>query len=200
MAKKSFKDSLKNNPAMRFITVPQDDGDTDAANAEISKKAEVTKPEENAAAKEQETVTNTAVTETAVQTEPAEVPQVEPEVKKEEPAAAADKAEVPEKTAEQGTVHEDQPAIKEEPQTPASEKTAEQGSTGFSPKGKQFVVPNVPKGFKYVPDYKEIKSKRVQLVFPPSLANKIKSVAKRNNLSVNTLCISILEQAMAAAD
>ncbi len=192
MAKKSFKDSLKNNPAMRFITAPQDDSDTAAANAEISKEAEVTKPEENTAVKEQETVT-------AVQTEPAEVSPIEPEVKNEEPAAA-DKAEVPEKIAEQGIVQKGQPAIKEEPQIPASEKTEGQGSTGFSPKGKQFVVPNVPKGFKYVPDYKEIKSKRVQLVFPPSLANKIKSVAKRNNLSVNTLCISILEQAMAAAD
>ena len=51
----------------------------------------------------------------------------------------------------------------------------------------------VPKGYKIKPQYSEVKSRRVQLVFPPSLFQKVQSQAKKANMSVNEFVCLILD-------
>lgn len=45
--------------------------------------------------------------------------------------------------------------------------------------------PKAPKGYKLNPEYIETKSKRVQLLLQPSIVDAIKSLAKREGLSMN---------------
>ncbi|MBQ8000372.1 MAG: hypothetical protein IJ298_04050 [Ruminococcus sp.] len=52
-----------------------------------------------------------------------------------------------------------------------------------------------PKGYKLNPVYIETKSKRLQLLVQPSLYEKVKAIADRENKSVNELIHSILEEA-----
>ena len=58
----------------------------------------------------------------------------------------------------------------------------------------------VPKGYKIKPQYSEIKTRRVQLVFPPSLYKKVQSQAKKVNMSVNELVCLILDAVVNEAD
>lgn len=51
----------------------------------------------------------------------------------------------------------------------------------------------VPEGYKIKPQYGEVKSRRVQLVFPPSLFKKVQSQAKKANISVNEFVCLILD-------
>jgi len=51
----------------------------------------------------------------------------------------------------------------------------------------------VPEGYKIKPQYSEVKSRRVQLVFPPSLFKKVQSQAKKANMSVNEFVCLILD-------
>lgn len=50
----------------------------------------------------------------------------------------------------------------------------------------------VPDGYKIKPQYSEVKTRRVQLVFPPSLFKKVQSQAKKANMSVNEFVCLIL--------
>lgn len=52
-----------------------------------------------------------------------------------------------------------------------------------------------PMGFKYNPMYVEVKSKRVQLVFQPSLYQRVKAASKRAGLSFNEYCHRVLDEA-----
>lgn len=52
-----------------------------------------------------------------------------------------------------------------------------------------------PKGYKYNPLYIEVKSKRVQLVFQPSLYERVKAASERAGLSFNEYCHRILDEA-----
>ena len=54
-------------------------------------------------------------------------------------------------------------------------------------------IPATPEGYKVKPQYSEIKTRRVQLVFPPSLFRKVQRRAKRLNLSLNELVCLILD-------
>lgn len=51
----------------------------------------------------------------------------------------------------------------------------------------------IPEGYKIKPQYSEVKSRRVQLVFPPSLFKKVQSQAKKANMSVNEFVCLILD-------
>jgi len=53
----------------------------------------------------------------------------------------------------------------------------------------------VPEGYKRNPLYVETKSKRVQLVFQPSLLARVKAKATKSGLSLNEYCHRILDQA-----
>jgi len=53
-----------------------------------------------------------------------------------------------------------------------------------------------PEGYKVNPLFVEIKSKRVNVLMQPSLHEKLKKLAKANNLSVNELIHTILEAAV----
>ena len=50
-----------------------------------------------------------------------------------------------------------------------------------------------PEGFKIKPQYSEIKTRRVQLVFPPSLFRKVKARAEEANVSVNEFVCLVLD-------
>ena len=54
-------------------------------------------------------------------------------------------------------------------------------------------IPSTPEGYKIKPQYGEIKTRRVQLVFPPSLFRKVQRRAKRLNLSMNEFVCLILD-------
>ena len=51
----------------------------------------------------------------------------------------------------------------------------------------------VPKGYRICPQYSEVKTRRVQLVFPPSLFKKVQTQAKKANMSVNEFVCLILD-------
>ena len=51
----------------------------------------------------------------------------------------------------------------------------------------------VPEGYKIKPQYSEVKSRRVQLVFPPSLFKKVQNQAKKVKMSVNEFVCLILD-------
>lgn len=53
-----------------------------------------------------------------------------------------------------------------------------------------------PKGYKINPKYIEVKSKRVQLVFRPSLYERLRAEAKRQGTSMNDLLHVILDKAL----
>lgn len=53
-----------------------------------------------------------------------------------------------------------------------------------------------PEGYKVNPLYVETKSKRVNVLMQPSLHDKLKKLAKANNLSVNEFIHTILEAAV----
>ena len=55
---------------------------------------------------------------------------------------------------------------------------------------------NPPEGYKLNPLYVETKSKRLQLLIQPSLHNKIKAQAQRENKSINEFIHLILEDAV----
>ncbi len=50
-----------------------------------------------------------------------------------------------------------------------------------------------PEGFKIKPQYSEIKTRRVQLVFPPSLFRKVKARAEEAHISVNEFVCLVLD-------
>ena len=50
----------------------------------------------------------------------------------------------------------------------------------------------VPDGYKIRPQYSEVKSRRVQLVFPPSLFKKVQTQAKKSKMSVNEFVCLVL--------
>ena len=50
----------------------------------------------------------------------------------------------------------------------------------------------VPDGYKIRPQYSEVKSRRVQLVFPPSLFKKVQAQAKKSKMSVNEFVCLVL--------
>ena len=50
-----------------------------------------------------------------------------------------------------------------------------------------------PEGFKIKPQYSEIKTRRVQLVFPPSLFRKVKARATNAHISVNEFVCLVLD-------
>ncbi len=52
-----------------------------------------------------------------------------------------------------------------------------------------------PKGYKLDPKYIELKSRRVQLVFQPSLYERIKRAADKQGISFNEYCHTILDKA-----
>lgn len=54
------------------------------------------------------------------------------------------------------------------------------------------VVPT-PEGFRIKPQYSEIKSRRVQLIFPPSLFRKVQARAKATHVSLNEFVCLVLE-------
>ena len=54
-------------------------------------------------------------------------------------------------------------------------------------------IPATPEGYKVKPQYGETKTRRVQLVFPPSLFRKLQRRAKRLNLSLNEFVCLILD-------
>ena len=54
-------------------------------------------------------------------------------------------------------------------------------------------IPSTPEGYKIKPQYGEIKTRRVQLVFPPLLFRKVQRRAKRLNLSLNEFVCLILD-------
>lgn len=51
----------------------------------------------------------------------------------------------------------------------------------------------VPDGYKICPRYSEVKSRRVQLVFPPSLFKKVQTQAKKLKMSVNEFVCLVLD-------
>ena len=54
-----------------------------------------------------------------------------------------------------------------------------------------------PKGYKINPEYIEVKSKRVQLVFRPSTYKAARAAAKRAGVSLNEYIHQLIEQATA---
>ena len=54
-------------------------------------------------------------------------------------------------------------------------------------------VAPTPEGFRIRPQYTEIKSRRVQLVFPPSLFRKVQARAKSTHVSLNEFVCLVLE-------
>ena len=54
-------------------------------------------------------------------------------------------------------------------------------------------VAPTPDGFRIKPQYSEIKSRRVQLVFPPSLFRKVQARAKTAHVSLNEFICLVLE-------
>ena len=54
-------------------------------------------------------------------------------------------------------------------------------------------VAPTPEGFRIRPQYTEIKSRRVQLVFPPSLFRKVQARAKATHVSLNEFVCLVLE-------
>ena len=54
-------------------------------------------------------------------------------------------------------------------------------------------VAPTPEGFRIKPQYSEIKSRRVQLVFPPSLFRKVQARAKATHVSLNEFVCLVLE-------
>ncbi len=54
-------------------------------------------------------------------------------------------------------------------------------------------VAPTPEGFRIKPQYSEIKSRRVQLVFPPSLFRKVQARAKSTHVSLNEFVCLVLE-------
>ena len=71
---------------------------------------------------------------------------------------------------------------------PANKKAASRGS----------VKP--PAGYKIDPRFIEVKSKRVQLVFRPSLYERLRAEAKRQGTSMNELLHVILDEALPGGD
>ena len=54
-------------------------------------------------------------------------------------------------------------------------------------------ISSTPEGYKIKPQYTEIKTRRVQLIFPPSLFRKAQARAKRLNLSLNEFICLMLD-------
>ena len=50
-----------------------------------------------------------------------------------------------------------------------------------------------PEGYKIKPQYSEVKTRRVQLIFPPSLFRKAQARAKLSNLSLNEFICLVLD-------
>lgn len=54
-------------------------------------------------------------------------------------------------------------------------------------------VAPTPEGFRIKPQYSEIKTRRVQLVFPPSLFRKVQARAKATHVSLNEFVCLVLD-------
>lgn len=72
----------------------------------------------------------------------------------------------------------------------AKDQPHEDGAALKAPTGER-----PPKGYKYNPMYIEVKSKRVQLVFQPSLYERVKAASEREGLSFNEYCHRVLDEA-----
>ncbi len=71
----------------------------------------------------------------------------------------------------------------------------EQTTTDQQPKKAPREAFTPPEGYRINPSYLEIKSRRLQLLLPPSLHEKIKGRAEKLGMSVNECINRILEEA-----
>ena len=60
-------------------------------------------------------------------------------------------------------------------------------------KASEMKVPATPAGYRISPQYRELKTHRTQLVFPPSLFRKAKRRAQQLNISLNEFICLILQ-------
>ena len=60
-------------------------------------------------------------------------------------------------------------------------------------KASELKIPATPAGYRISPQYRELKTHRTQLVFPPSLFRKAKKRAQQLNVSLNEFICLILE-------
>lgn len=74
-----------------------------------------------------------------------------------------------------------------------TKKPAETATEAGTLQGK---LPKAPEGYHINPLYIENKSRRLQLLVKPSIVDKLKERAKRENTSVNDLVNILLEEAL----
>ena len=60
-------------------------------------------------------------------------------------------------------------------------------------KASEMKIPATPVGYRISPQYRELKTHRTQLVFPPSLFRKAKKRAQQLNVSLNEFICLILQ-------
>ena len=60
-------------------------------------------------------------------------------------------------------------------------------------KASEMKIPATPEGYRISPQYRELKTHRTQLVFPPSLFRKAKRRAQQLNISLNEFICLILQ-------
>ena len=60
-------------------------------------------------------------------------------------------------------------------------------------KATEIEIPATPSGYRITAQYRELKTHRTQLVFPPSLFRKVKRRAKQLNISLNEFVCLILQ-------
>ena len=60
-------------------------------------------------------------------------------------------------------------------------------------KASEMKIPATPAGYRISPQYRELKTHRTQLVFPPSLFRKAKKRAQQLNVSLNEFICLILQ-------
>ena len=60
-------------------------------------------------------------------------------------------------------------------------------------KATEIEIPATPAGYRITAQYRELKTHRTQLVFPPSLFRKVKRRAKQLNISLNEFVCLILQ-------
>lgn len=60
-------------------------------------------------------------------------------------------------------------------------------------KATEIEIPATPTGYRITAQYRELKTHRTQLVFPPSLFRKVKRRAKQLNISLNEFVCLILQ-------
>lgn len=82
-------------------------------------------------------------------------------------------------------------------QEPPADQTKE---TPTAPRKQPTAPARAPEGYKIAPEYVEVKSRRVQLVFRPSLYEAVKEKAEARGQSVNDFISTILAEAIQQED